>query len=71
MLVIAAITDLAAASDALTAIVITWLKLGKPELSLTLNGALGGLLSSYSYRRAPCMGRTPEQPYSSGWLQGS
>jgi len=48
--IIAANTNLAAAAGALTAMTVTWLKLGKPELGLTLNGALGGLVAI----TAPC-----------------
>jgi Amt family ammonium transporter len=38
-------TNLAAASGAFTACAITWIKYGKPDVSMTLNGALGGLVA--------------------------
>jgi Amt family ammonium transporter len=37
-------TNLAAAAGGLAALVLAWLKYGKPTLSLTLNGVLGGLV---------------------------
>ena len=37
-------TNLAAASGALGALIITWIRYKKPDLSMTLNGALGGLV---------------------------
>lgn len=48
--IIAANTSLAAAAGALIAMTITWLKLGKPEPGMTLNGALGGSVAI----TAPC-----------------
>jgi len=42
--VIAVTTNLAAAAGAITAMITVWLKFGKPDLSMTLNGALGGLV---------------------------
>ncbi|WHH61313.1 ammonium transporter [Petroclostridium sp. X23] len=42
---IAMTTNLAAAAGALVVMIITWIKYGKPDVSLTLNGALGGLVS--------------------------
>ena len=39
------ITNLAAAAGALGALLITWFKNGKPNLGMTLNGALAGLVS--------------------------
>ncbi len=42
---IAMTTNLAAAAGALTVMIITWLKYGKPDVSMTLNGALGGLVA--------------------------
>jgi Amt family ammonium transporter len=38
-------TNLAAAAGACTVMIITWLKYGKPDVSMTLNGALGGLVA--------------------------
>ena len=37
-------TNLAAAIGAISALVLTWLRYGKPDLSMTLNGALAGLV---------------------------
>jgi Amt family ammonium transporter len=42
---IAMTTNLAAAAGALTVMIITWMKYGKPDVSMTLNGALGGLVA--------------------------
>lgn len=38
-------TNLAAAAGAVTAMVITWMKYKRPDLSITLNGALAGLVA--------------------------
>jgi Amt family ammonium transporter len=37
-------TNLAAAIGAFSAMIITWIKYGKPDISMTLNGALAGLV---------------------------
>lgn len=37
-------TNLSAASGLITAIILTWLRYGKPEISMSLNGALAGLV---------------------------
>lgn len=37
-------TNLAAASGTLIALILSWIRLGKPDLGLTLNGALAGLV---------------------------
>ncbi len=42
---IAMTTNLAAAAGAIVVMIITWFKYGKPDVSLTLNGALGGLVA--------------------------
>ncbi len=42
--VIAVTTNLAAASGAITAMTVTWLTLGKPDISMTINGFLAGLV---------------------------
>lgn len=39
------ITNLAAAAGAIAALALTWIKYGKPNLDMTLNGALAGLVS--------------------------
>jgi len=41
---VAMTTNLAAAAGAATALVYTWLRYGKPDVSLSLNGALAGLV---------------------------
>jgi len=38
-------TNLAAATSAVAVMVITWIRYGKPDVSLTLNGALAGLVA--------------------------
>jgi Amt family ammonium transporter len=43
-------TNLAAATGALTAMVLVWHRYGKPDLGMTMNGALGGLVAV----TAPC-----------------
>ena len=42
---IAMTTNLSAAVAALMVMIISWLKYGKPDVSMTLNGALGGLVA--------------------------
>jgi Amt family ammonium transporter len=42
---IAVTTNLAAAAGALLALVVSWIKYGKPDVSMTLNGALAGLVA--------------------------
>lgn len=42
---IAMTTNLAAAAGAFVVMVITWLRYGKPDVSMTLNGALAGLVA--------------------------
>ncbi|MDR1518774.1 MAG: ammonium transporter [Planctomycetota bacterium] len=37
-------TNLSAAVAALTCMIVTWLRFGRPDVSMTLNGALGGLV---------------------------
>lgn len=41
---VAMTTNLSAAAGALTAMIYTWLRYGKPDVSLSLNGALAGLV---------------------------
>ncbi len=38
-------TNLAAAAGASAALIVTWIKYGRPDISMTLNGALAGLVS--------------------------
>ena len=47
---IAVTTTLAAASGAVAALIVTWVQFGKPDLSMTLNGVLAGLVGI----TAPC-----------------
>jgi Amt family ammonium transporter len=42
---IAMTTNLAAAMGAITVMFLSWIKFGKPDVSMTLNGALGGLVA--------------------------
>ena len=37
-------TNLAAATGAVIAMIVSWIKLGKPEVGMSLNGALAGLV---------------------------
>ena len=41
---IAVVTNMAGAAGALTSMITAWLLFGKPDISMTLNGALGGLV---------------------------
>ncbi|MEO8481352.1 MAG: ammonium transporter [Acidobacteriota bacterium] len=47
---IAAVTNMAAAASAVTSLITIWLIAGKPDLSMTLNGCLAGLVAI----TAPC-----------------
>lgn len=42
---VALITNIAGAAGAVTGLVVAWLKLGKPDISMMLNGALGALVA--------------------------
>jgi Amt family ammonium transporter len=42
---VAMVTNIAAAAGAVTGMVIAWIKLGKPDISMMLNGALGALVA--------------------------
>ncbi len=53
--IVAANTNLAAAAAGATAMFITWAKNGKPDVGLTCNGVLGGLVAI----TAPCAWVTP------------
>ncbi len=52
---IAVTTNLAAAAGAIVAMFTTWLRYGKPDLSMALNGALAGLVAI----TAPCANVSP------------
>ncbi|MBS0260832.1 MAG: ammonium transporter [Planctomycetes bacterium] len=42
---IAVVTNIAGAAGALTGMITAWIKFGKPDISMTLNGALAGLVA--------------------------
>ncbi|MDX6514626.1 MAG: ammonium transporter, Amt family [Gaiellaceae bacterium] len=42
---VATTTNIAAATGAVTGIIVAWVKLGKPDISMMLNGALGALVA--------------------------
>lgn len=52
---IAVNTTLAAAMGAVATMIVSWLKFGKPDLGMTLNGVLAGLVAI----TAPCASTTP------------
>jgi len=53
--VIAVTTNLAAAAATVTALITSWIKFGKPDVGMTLNGALAGLVAI----TAPCANVSP------------
>lgn len=59
-------TNLAAAAGAFIAMLVTWLMFKKPDLSMTLNGALAGLVAI----TAPCDGVTPVSSILIGAIAG-
>lgn len=59
-------TNLAAATGAITAMITAWLKFGKPDLSLTMNGALAGLVAI----TAPCAFVSPGSSIYIGAIAG-
>jgi Amt family ammonium transporter len=59
-------TNLAAAAGAVLAMVTSWLKFGKPEISMSLNGALAGLVAITS----PCASVTPASSVLIGAVAG-
>ncbi len=64
---VAANTNLAAAAGAVSAMVVAWVMFGKPDLSYTLNGALGGLVAI----TAPCAVVVPWSAVVIGLVAGS
>ncbi len=54
-------TNLAAAAGALAAMATVWAMFGKPDVSMTMNGALAGLVAI----TAPCAVVSPRPPSSS------
>ncbi|MCX8123113.1 MAG: ammonium transporter [Spirochaetes bacterium] len=63
---IAVTTNLAAATGTLTATITAWLALGKPDLTMILNGALAGLVAI----TAPCAWVTPGASIIIGGIAG-
>ncbi len=63
---IAATTNLAAAGGAVAAMIMVWVMFGKPDLSMTMNGALAGLVAI----TAPCAVVTPGASIIIGLLAG-
>jgi Amt family ammonium transporter len=59
-------TNLAAAAGACTALFTSWIKFGKPEISMTLNGTLAGLVGI----TAPCYNVTPVSAVMIGGVAG-
>jgi Amt family ammonium transporter len=59
-------TNLAAATGAVCAMIISWLKFGKPEVSMSLNGALAGLVAI----TAPCANVSPTSSVVIGAVAG-
>jgi Amt family ammonium transporter len=59
-------TNLAAAAGAVLAMTTSWLKFGKPEIGMSLNGALAGLVAITS----PCASVTPLSAVVIGALAG-
>lgn len=63
---IAVTTNLAAAAGAIAAMITAWVKLGKPEGSMSLNGAIAGLVAI----TAPCANVTPISAIIIGLIAG-
>jgi len=59
-------TNLAAATGSVLAMIVSWLKFGKPEISMSLNGALAGLVAI----TAPCYNVTPTSAIIIGAVAG-
>jgi Amt family ammonium transporter len=59
-------TNLAAAAGAIAATITSWIALGKPDLSMILNGALAGLVAI----TAPCAWVTPGSSIIIGFVGG-
>ncbi|MFH1061888.1 MAG: ammonium transporter [Candidatus Omnitrophota bacterium] len=63
---IAVTTNLAAAAGSIIAMFVTWKRYGKPDLSMTLNGALAGLVAI----TAPCASVSPLSAIIIGAIAG-
>ncbi|MCA9117298.1 MAG: ammonium transporter [Planctomycetaceae bacterium] len=64
---VAVTTNLAAAAGAVVAMIVSWLKFGKPDVSFTLNGALAGLVAI----TAPCYNVGPGSALAIGAVGGA
>lgn len=64
--IIAVTTNLSAASGAIAAMLTAWIILGKPEGSMTLNGAIAGLVAI----TAPCANVSPMSAIAIGAIAG-
>ena len=65
--IIAVTTNLSAAAGAMVAMGVTWIKYGKPDLSMALNGALAGLVAI----TAPCANVSPLSAIIIGAIAGA
>ncbi|MCC7568264.1 MAG: ammonium transporter, partial [Candidatus Methanofastidiosa archaeon] len=63
---IATTTNLAAAAGGLAAILTTWIKLKKPDVGMTMNGILAGLVAI----TAPCASVSPAWSLAIGFIAG-
>jgi Amt family ammonium transporter len=63
---IAVTTNLAAAAGACSAMIFAWFRFGKPDISMTLNGALAGLVAI----TAPCANVSPQSAIIIGLMAG-
>ena len=59
-------TNLAAAAGGAAALIVSWVKFGKPDISMSLNGALAGLVAI----TAPCNNVTPTSAVIIGLIAG-
>ena len=64
--VIAVTTNLAAAAGSVAAMITVWIKYGKPDISMSLNGALAGLVAV----TAPCANISPVSAIAIGAIGG-
>jgi len=66
MALIAVNTNLAACAGAIVAMMVAWIMVGKPDIGMTLNGALAGLVAI----TAPCANVTPMSAILIGFIAG-
>jgi ammonium transporter, Amt family len=64
--VIAVTTNLAAAAGSISAMIFVWIKFGKPDISMSLNGALAGLVGI----TAGCANVSPSSALMIGGISG-